>query len=82
MNFKEYVNENETLSSKFSKFTGLKKDMKNIGKGDVYKLKDGSSIVIGNEKNRIQYYDRDMNYITSYKRVPEAIKALGQMGIL
>ena len=70
------------LSAEFSKMTGIEKDKKKLGKGDVYFLKDNSSVVIGAEKGRIQYYDKNMEYVTSYTRVTQAIKALGQAGVL
>jgi len=80
--FTEMFNEKVDLSTEFAKISGIKKDSKKMGKGDVYFLKDGSSVVIGAEKGRIQYYDKNMEYITSYTRVSQAIKALGQSGVL
>lgn len=70
------------LSMKFAKASGIKKDKKQIGNGDVYFLTDGSSIVIGAQKDKLDYYDKNLNFITSYTRVAQAIKALGQSGLL
>ena len=70
------------MSAKFAKATGLTKDDKNIGNGDVFFLKDGSSVVIYPDKSRIEYYTKDMEFVTAYTTVNQAVKALDQEGIL
>lgn len=64
------------FSAEFSKLTGIKKDPKNIGKGDVYWLDDKSSVVI-DTLGSIQHYDANMKRQQTYKSVDQAIKALG-----
>ena len=80
--FRELILESKDFSVEFEKATGIKKDKKKIGHGDVYFLKDGSSLVIYPGKSRMEYYDKDMNFITSYTSVKQAIKALEQSGLL
>ena len=81
--FKDYVlNEAKDFSINFEKATGIKKDSKKIGNGNVYYIKDGSSVVIYPDKTRIEYYDKDMEFITSYTSVKQTIKALEQSGLI
>ena len=81
MDFRTFLKEGKDKSKEFEKASGIKKDTKKIGNGDVYFLKVGSSLVIYPDKTRMEYYDKDMEFITSYTTVKQAIKAFNQSGI-
>lgn len=85
MKFTEYLNEGKDFAKEFEKATGIKPDNGPLSKGrpeKVFFLKDKSSLIIYPGKSRMEYYDKNMDFITAYTSVKQAVKAFDQSGLL
>lgn len=69
--------------AKFKKESGVYPEPKdsNYPNETIFVFKDGSSLRIYDDKNRMDYFGKDMKLITSYTTINQAIKAIDQSGL-
>ena len=83
--FRDYITEAKELAVEFEKLSGIKPEKGGVSTNrpeKVFFFSDKSSLVIYPDKTRMEYYDKNMEFITAYTSVKQAMKAMQQSGLL